>query len=205
MDSVFCTSPLPSIEYFYFLLKSEHVFIDGTERFQKQSNRNRFHILTATDVQSLFIPVKHNALYESQMQNVEIANVNNFKRTQWRCMESAYNNSAFFEYYKDDFEQIFFSGETNLFLYNKLLLTWALKQLKCDVKISYKTEEKKPENLKFNDFRSITSGKGFQIINSEFKSESYNQVFGYKYGFAPNLSIIDLIFNCGPAAMRYLQ
>ena len=33
----------------------------------------------------------------------------------------------------------------------------------------------------------------------------YYQVFSYKHGFLPDLSIIDLIFNMGPESVLYLQ
>jgi hypothetical protein len=33
----------------------------------------------------------------------------------------------------------------------------------------------------------------------------YPQVFEYKYGFVPGLSILDLLFNVGPEAGNYLE
>ena len=46
----------------------------------------------------------------------------------------------------------------------------------------------------------ISAKKNFKI---EFKS--YIQVFRNKYGFIPNLSILDVLFNLGPETKRYLN
>ena len=34
---------------------------------------------------------------------------------------------------------------------------------------------------------------------------AYNQVFEEKNGFIPHLSVLDLTFNLGPAALQYLE
>ena len=42
-------------------------------------------------------------------------------------------------------------------------------------------------------------------IKPKTKFESYPQVFASKYGFIPNLSILDIIFNLGPNSSNYLR
>ncbi|MDA8693544.1 WbqC family protein, partial [Saprospiraceae bacterium] len=44
-----------------------------------------------------------------------------------------------------------------------------------------------------------------QNQQTEIRIPEYTQVFTEKYGFTPNLSILDLIFNVGPESMRILQ
>ena len=60
----------------------------------------------------------------------------------------------------------------------------------------------------------ISSLKGFdkyidKLIDPKIKSknkfETYPQVFSSKYGFIPNLSILDIIFNLGPNSSNYLR
>ncbi|MGW8314609.1 MAG: WbqC family protein [Bacteroidales bacterium] len=39
----------------------------------------------------------------------------------------------------------------------------------------------------------------------EFHPPEYHQVFSDKFGLAPNLSILDLLFNEGPNALMHLK
>ena len=41
-------------------------------------------------------------------------------------------------------------------------------------------------------------------IKTNFKLDSYTQVFKNKHGFIKNLSVLDLLFNEGPNALDYL-
>jgi len=41
--------------------------------------------------------------------------------------------------------------------------------------------------------------------DQQFKPHPYTQVFTDKFGFTPNLSFIDLLFNEGPNTMVILQ
>ena len=42
-------------------------------------------------------------------------------------------------------------------------------------------------------------------IKSKTRFETYPQIFSSKYGFIPNLSILDIIFNLGPNSSNYLR
>ena len=62
-----------------------------------------------------------------------------------------------------------------------------------------KTEEYFNEVPQFLDYRTLANGK-----KDTSKFESYTQVFGEKFGFINNLSILDLLFNEGRYAKEYL-
>jgi len=51
------------------------------------------------------------------------------------------------------------------------------------------------------DLRNIISPKK---LSQKIDFIKYSQVFANKFGFTPNLSIIDLLFNIGPEAIDYL-
>ncbi len=53
------------------------------------------------------------------------------------------------------------------------------------------------------DFRQTISAK-HPGDDPEFEARPYWQVFGRRYGFQPNLSILDLLFCMGPEAIFYL-
>ena len=55
----------------------------------------------------------------------------------------------------------------------------------------------------FKDFREVIHAKHPQD-DPEFQPRSYWQVFQHRYGFQPNLSILDLLFCMGPESVFYL-
>ena len=88
-----------------------------------------------------------------------------------------------------------------LFDLNIRLLQYVLKQigLKTDIHLT-ETFEKTPSDLV--DFRqSIQPKPRLNKPDENFVPVPYQQVFQERYGFLPNLSIIDLLFNEGPNAL----
>jgi len=58
-----------------------------------------------------------------------------------------------------------------------------------------------PENTSIADYReSIHPKTRMQKNDPYFEQKTYYQVFRNKFGFTPNLSFIDLLFNEGPEA-----
>ena len=56
------------------------------------------------------------------------------------------------------------------------------------------------------DFReSIHPKKVSPIFGEDIKQKPYYQVFSQKYGFISGLSALDLLFNEGPEAYRFLK
>ncbi len=51
------------------------------------------------------------------------------------------------------------------------------------------------------DYRYLANAK----LKPSYQQEPYQQVFTEKFGFIPNLSILDLLFNEGPNALGYLE
>ena len=66
---------------------------------------------------------------------------------------------------------------------------------------SFDYEIIKPKTKQIEKLNSLISSK--KEVKSEFKE--YVQVFGNKFGFLPNLSILDLLFNLGPETKTYLN
>ena len=77
---------------------------------------------------------------------------------------------------------------------------------KSDIKYTedYLTEGEVPAGI--DDYRySIHPKPQKQIEDGHFCSIPYIQVFDEKWGFVPNLSILDLLFNEGPQSVGYLR
>src|SRR5690606_41269489 len=86
-----------------------------------------------------------------------------------------------------------------LFYYNLELLNLIIRQLKLNVDLIFTEsfEKEYPENY---DLRSKITPK----LKPSYSPKEYYQVFDDKYGFIPNLSIVDLIFNQGPQAIKFI-
>lgn len=196
---LFSTAYLAPVEYYMLLAQPEQVLIEGAEHYQKQTYRNRCHIATANGSMALSIPVDRasNAL----IRDVRISNHSDWQTQHWRSIESAYNSSPFFEYYADDLKPFYqkkwlFLWDFNTSLQNKLL---ELLQIEKQIEFSDK-------------FELITDDSVWDVRNSlQPKKDSmltvqpYYQVFEQKWGFIPQLSIIDLLFNMGNESQLVLS
>ena len=57
-----------------------------------------------------------------------------------------------------------------------------------------------------DDFRDVIHPKkNYKEVDPSFHPLPYYQVFKEKFGFIPNLSIVDLLFNMGPESLLVLR
>lgn len=192
------TAYLPPIDFFISIGGSIFSLLDDTEYYQKQTYRNRACIYAPNGVQSMIIPVQRP--YNIPIRDVKIEYQTPWQRNHWRSITAAYNNSPFFEYYQDLFYPFYSQKTTFLFDYNWNLIHLILKLL----------NESKPIHFLSQNSESIKELKTLTTLITPKKPslnhyKTYYQVFNDKYGFIPNLSIIDLLFNLGPKAQDYLD
>jgi hypothetical protein len=114
-------------------------------------------------------------------------------------LTSSYNSSPYFLYYFEIIENIILARYNFLLDLNMDLLTSFLKMLKMKIQVSYTTDFM-PVEGKEGDFRYTINPKK----DTSYNATEYFQVFNYVHGFVPGLSIVDLVFNLGPEAIRYL-
>ena len=161
------------VQWFQKLVRYDHCLVEQYDSFQKQTYRNRCVIATANGVQALAIPVEHN---DSQYtRDIRISDHNQWRRVHWNALQSAYNESPFFEYYADDIRPFFEKKYDFLIDYNE-----AIRQKMCEL----------------IDITSLPAKGGRQML--------YYQLFSDRHGFMADLSIVDLLFNMGPESIFYL-
>ncbi len=194
------TAYFPPIEYFYFLSQADELLIEGHETYTKQSYRNRCNIYTPNGLLSLTIPIRKINGNHTKTKDIEISDHVNWRIQHWRSLQTAYNTSAFFMYYKDELWNKMQFKSNNLIEYNFQLLTFLMNEI--GIKTAVKFTKEYESSDRSTDLRTIINPKNKTPI---VDTNEYYQVYAVKHGFIPNLSILDLLFNEGPNTLNYLQ
>ncbi|MFC6997782.1 WbqC family protein [Rufibacter roseus] len=190
---------LPSIFYFQKAFEADELIFEAHEHYQKQSYRNRCHILTAQGVLPLTVPVlKGNS--KTIITELEIDYTQRWTDIHWRTIRSAYGNAPFFEYYEDYILDVYAQKPKYLFRLNMELFKLFVKFLKLNKPISLTQTYVNTYEAPVLDWRGVLHPKKEP---DNLRLMPYRQVFGKQ--FASNLSILDLLFNLGPEASIYLQ
>lgn len=194
------TAYLPPVSWFASLLTAKEIIIEKEETFPKQTYRNRCHIYAPSGFQALVIPIRHGVVNVKTREAICSHN-EHWQMSHWRTVETAYGGSPYFLFYRNLFDEIFSVPARHLADWNDQLFQVIIKILKLGVKLSY--SESFTKNIEDGiDFRNVIHPK------KPFPKEIfpvYSQVFAERHGFIADLSIIDLLFNLGPEASRYLQ
>jgi hypothetical protein len=205
MRTVLSTAYWPNLWYFYYLLNSDEVLIDVHETYQKQSYRNRTQILSANGVLNLIIPVVHQH-DKMPVHAVEIDYREKWQIKHWRAIESAYNNSPFFNFFEDELYDFYTRKEQYLCAYHQKQLDFIYKVLRKRCNYIYNSCYNANQPWYLDARQMIHPKKDFlqDIEASQILNKPYYQTFAEKFAFTANLSILDLIFNEGKFAGNYL-
>lgn len=196
------TAYFPPVSYFVALKQSDTVIVEASENFVKQSYRNRCRILTAQGSRDLVVPVKHGKGKKVPICNVQIDYDQPWQKNHWKSLETAYNRSPFFEYYKDHLQVFFEQRYNNLFEFNQAILMECLRffNLRPSIEFTQEHQLQCPENKV--DYRASIHPK--LAVPVELQSKTYPQVFDDRQAFQQGLSILDLLFSQGPNAYSKL-
>lgn len=192
----------PTISYFWLLNQAEHVTIDQFEHYIKQTFRNRMVINGANGPLTLTIPIQHRSS-KMKMREVLVEHREQWMKQHWRSIQSAYGKAPFFDHFAPYVAPLFNKEKSFLmdYLLDSLSICQKLLQAEFKVELSEKYIEQE-EGLDF-DLRSAISPKERFGSLSGFSPKPYFQLFGKD--FAPDLSILDLLFCEGPNALSIIE
>lgn len=191
---------LAPVGYYKKMAQYEKIEIEQFDHFEKQTYRNRCRIMTCNQIMDLTVPVVR-PKEKCPLKEMKISYQEKWQQMHWRAIESAYNSSPFFEYYRDDYEPHFTKKYDFLIDLNMRLMETTLSLLHLYKKPQLSDHYRKEElGENYDDFRKAFHPK-FSPLE---EAKPYYQVFNAKYGFQPDLSIIDLLFNMGPEGLLYL-
>ncbi|NDV77680.1 WbqC family protein [Dysgonomonas sp. 511] len=206
MDIYINSLYLAPIQYYTKILAANHIYMEQHESYIKQTYRNRCTILSANGPISLSIPVVYSSTEKTKMKDVRIAEHGNWQHMHWNAIVSAYNSTPFFEYYQDDFYPFYHQKYDFLLDFNEKLNELILSLLNTDTPaIEYTSHYEAQLKDGTADYREIIHPKkDWRELDKGFAPQPYYQVFAQKFGFTPNLSIIDLLFNMGNESLIVL-
>jgi hypothetical protein len=191
------------IDMYASLVQADSFVFEKEDNYQKQTYRTRQYIYGANGELLLNIPIKHRKNktdLHQKYKDIRIENTFKWQPLHWKSLEAAYKTSPFFEFYEDEFAPLFEKKANFLMDFNLMATQIVFECLQLD--FSFKiTEEFKLKTDEYDDQRHLVSSKRKSAANLE----EYIQVFQAKYGYIPNLSILDLLFNTGPSALGYLD
>jgi hypothetical protein len=199
------TAYLAPVQYYSKLANYNNIFIEYFENYSKQSFRNRCNILSSNGPLALSIPVKRSEDIKVLIKDIKIDNDCRWKNIHLRAIESAYRSSPYYIYYADDILNILKKQFVFLIDLNNEIQQKVLELLGLEINI-LNTIDFKNVPLPCYDFSdSIHPKDRKKKPDNHFSPKSYYQVFNSKFGFVPNLSIVDLLFNMGPNSLNILK
>ena len=217
MKALLSSTYFGPIQWYQKLNRYDECLIERHESFIKQTYRNRMLIPTTNGPLALTIPTNHDI--SLSMKDIRISDHANWRHVHWNALLSAYGESPFFEYYQDDIRPFYEKKYEFLFDFNMEITEKMIELLDIRPKISitneyFLSEERKVKREEFNSFTNhkVESIKDFReairpkkpLPDAEFESKRYYQVYEQRFGFQPNMSILDLLFNEGNEAIFYL-
>lgn len=213
---------LPWMGYFGMIdLADIFVFYDDVQ-FSVQSWQQRNKIKTSQGWIWLTVPIVRQ--FGSRINDTKINNSTNWNKKHWESIKQNYSKAPFFRKYTPIFEEVYGSeweylADLNITLIKKMAEILGL-ETKFITSSELNIEGVKTERLlntlkkiEANEYISGPGTKGYIEVNSfkenniklywyEYQHPVYPQIRGE---FIPYLSVIDLLFNTGDEAMRYIR
>ena len=197
---------LAPIQYYTKLCSNHPILLEQHEHYIKRSYRNRAHILGANGLMRLTIPLKKGKNEGQSIREVQIEYAQKWQQQHWQSIQSAYGKAPFFEYYSDDLRPFFEKKQKYLFDFNFELMEVLVDLIGFNPSISLTDKfTHQPQEGVIDLRNAIHPKKKHHQPDSLYQSITYAQVFQDKFGFVPDLSILDLLFCVGDETSLILE
>lgn len=212
---------LPWLGYFDKIIKSDIFVILDDVQYKKNEWQNRNRIKTATGWQWLTVPVTYK--FPEKINQVKINSQTSWRKDHLRSLEVNYRPAKFFNQYYSFFQETLkqeweYLSELNIFFIEKILFFLGIKKkiLKSsELAMSGEKTDRLVNICKILGGETYLSGIGakdyleidkfekekIKVVFQEFVSPVYPQLYN---NFVSNLSVVDLLFNCGEESLDIL-
>ncbi|MEW6670468.1 MAG: WbqC family protein [Thermodesulfobacteriota bacterium] len=214
---------LPWIGYFDKMLKADAFCYLDNVQYKKNEWQNRNRIKTSQGWQWLTVPVQYR--FPQKINEVKVNNATDWGRKHLQALTSNYGQAPYFDEYIDFFIGVFQREWVSLSDLNVRMIEYFRNQLgmggrpialASTLKLSDDPTDRLidicrslgadtylagRDGAKYMDLERFRA-RGLKVITQDFQHPRYPQRFGT---FESNLSIVDLLFNCGPRSINVLE
>ena len=213
---------LPWLGYFDKIDRADVFVLLDTVQYKKNEFQNRNKIKTAQNWQWLTVPVKYH--FPQTIEEVPINNTVNWAHKHNQALLSNYAKSPYFSAHKDFFNTTFAKDWEWLTNLNTHTVTGLIECLGISTPVERVTDWELSEDptgrlvdiCKQTGAETYLSGAGGQeyldmpqfeaagidVIFQTYQHPEYAQRFGE---FEPYMSVVDLLFNCGPESLEIIR
>jgi hypothetical protein len=214
---------LPWLGLFHKIaLADTFVSFDRVQYLPKDWN-NRNRVRTAAGPVWLSVPVHKKGHREKPLDEIEIDNGKPWQRKHWRTLEMSYGKAPHFAAYHDFFGDVYNREWTHLAELNDHMLRWFLDTLGIGVRFEWASDhdfQGAKSALVLDMCRTLGADRfvfgalgrdyadldafaaaGVGVVFQDYRHPTYPQFHG---GFEPHMSVVDLLFNCGPDSLEII-
>ncbi len=216
---------IPWRGYFDLISLVDEFVIFDEMQYTKRDWRNRNRIKTKDGVLWLTVPVEVKGKYFQNIRETKI-NGESWRNKHWKTLEFNYIKSKYFKDLADEIEHIYLEENiTSLSKLNRRFIDLICSYLgiKTCIRDSFEFSLANNKNerlvnickeLEASEYvsgpkaasyidKKIFESNNIKLSFADYSGYSeYNQLWG---GFEKNLSILDLIFNCGKSSFKYMK
>jgi len=216
---------LPWLRYIHKLAAADVFVVLDNIQFNKNGWQNRNKIKTPQGAFTLTVPIFHHL--GQALNEVAIDNKQPWRRKHWGNLFNNYRKAPYFAEHEPFFKKIYEAEWEKLNDINYEILFYVVKALGIKTKIIKSSEiEMRGEAterlaLLCKDLgakayltgqfaaheyldESLFTKDGMEVLYQHFECPVYNQVYP-EAGFVPEMSIVDMLFNCGPESLGLLM
>jgi hypothetical protein len=216
---------IPWAGFFYKILKSDVFVLLDNVQFSRRSFTHRNRVKGSSgNIIWLTVPVLKKGKFYQKINEVRINRTEKWEKKHMGTLQMNYANSPFFHYYREDLQKIYSEKWERLVDLNLELLRYVMERLgikrelclsselkvkgeKTDLLVSIMKELEGEVYLSGSGARNYVEEKLFEeenikLVYYQYGSFVYPQLWGT---FIPNLSILDLLFNCGKESANMIE
>jgi len=214
---------MPWLGYFDKIAAADHFVLLDTVQFKKNEWQNRNQIKTAQGKQWFTVPVTYH--FPEKIHQVRINNAVGWQENQQKSLQANYAKAPFFNNSLGFLDRVFADSWETISELNCFVVKELVRALGISTPIYIASElgdfpDSPDERLigitkhfcgtiylagsggrQYMDLDKFRRA-GIEVLFQEYHHPVYPQLFG---DFEPYMSVLDLLFNCGPASLNILR